>query len=144
MITIEELEEKDVAAVSQIEERAFSMPWSAGDFLQMVHNENALYLVAKSEGIPIACCGVRNILGEGEITNVVVDKPYRGKGIGGRMLSELLEKGKQMGIEAFTLEVRKSNEAAICLYKKAGFVTEGIRKNFYEKPVEDGLIMWKR
>lgn len=60
------------------------------------------------------------------------------------MLSELLKRGKCMGIEAFTLEVRKSNEAAIHLYEKAGFVTEGVRKNFYEKPVEDGLIMWKR
>ncbi len=144
MITIEELKEQDVGAVSKIEERAFSMPWSAADFLQMINNENALYLVAKSDGIPIACCGVRNILGEGEITNVVVDEPYRGNGIGSRMLFELLEKGKQMGIQAFTLEVRKSNEAAVCLYEKAGFVTEGIRKNFYEKPVEDGLIMWKR
>lgn len=144
MITIEELKEQDVGDVSKIEERAFSMPWSAADFLQMINNENALYLVAKSDGIPIACCGVRNILGEGEITNVVVDEHYRGKGIGSQMLFKLLEKGKQMGIKAFTLEVRKSNEAAICLYEKAGFVTEGIRKNFYEKPVEDGLIMWKR
>ncbi len=144
MIIIEELEEKDVEAVSAIEERTFSMPWSAKDFLQMIHDKNALYLTAKSDGIPIACCGVRNILGDGEITNVVVDEPYRGKGIGSRMLSELLKKGKQMGIEAFTLEVRKSNEAAIGLYEKAGFVTEGIRKNFYERPVEDGLIMWKR
>lgn len=144
MIIIEELEEKDVEAVSAIEARTFSMPWSAKDFLQMINDKNALYLTAKNDGIPIACCGVRNILGDGEITNVVVDEPYRGKGIGSRMLSELLQKGKQMGIEAFTLEVRKSNEAAISLYEKAGFITEGIRKNFYEKPVEDGLIMWKR
>lgn len=144
MIIIEELEEKDVEAVSKIEERTFSMPWSAKDFLQMINDENALYLAAKSDGVLIACCGVRNILGDGEITNVVVDEPYRARGIGSRMLSELLKKGKQMGIKAFTLEVRKSNEAAIRLYEKAGFVTEGIRKNFYEKPVEDGLIMWKR
>lgn len=144
MIIIEELEEKDVEAVSKIEERTFSMPWSAKDFLQMIKDENALYLTAKSDGILIACCGVRNILGDGEITNVVVDEPYRKRGIGSRMLSELLKKGKQIGIKAFTLEVRKSNEAAIRLYEKAGFVTEGIRKNFYEKPVEDGLIMWKR
>lgn len=76
MITIEEMEEKDVEAVSKIEERAFSMPWSSGDFLQMVKDENALYLVAKEDGVPIGCCGVRNILGEGEITNVVIDEPY--------------------------------------------------------------------
>ena len=60
------------------------------------------------------------------------------------MLEYLLEKGRNAGVEAFILEVRKSNENAIHLYEKLGFVTEGIRKNFYEKPVEDGLIMWKR
>ena len=49
-----------------------------------------------------------------------------------------------MGVEAFTLEVRKSNDTAIHLYEKLGFVTEGVRKKFYEEPVEDALIMWKR
>lgn len=144
MLTIEELTEKDVEAVSKIEARTFSMPWSAKDFLNMVQDKNALYLVAKEDGVPVACCGVRNILGEGEITNVVVDKPYRGRKISSQMLFELIERGKEMGIEAFTLEVRKSNRIAIHLYEKAGFVVEGVRKNFYEKPVEDGLIMWKR
>lgn len=144
MITIEEMQKEDVEAVSLIEARTFSMPWSSKDFLQMVEDENALYLVAKEDGIAIGCCGVRNILGEGEITNVVIDEPYRGRKISTAMLSRLLKRGQQMGIEAFTLEVRKSNEAAIHLYEKAGFVTEGIRKNFYEKPTEDALIMWKR
>ena len=60
------------------------------------------------------------------------------------MLLKLMEEGYRMGVEAFTLEVRKSNEAAIHLYEKLGFVTEGIRKNFYEEPTEDALIMWKR
>ena len=69
---------------------------------------------------------------------------YQNRGIGRMMLEYLLEKGRNAGVEAFILEVRKSNENAIHLYEKLGFVTEGIRKNFYEKPVEDGLIMWKR
>lgn len=144
MITIEEMQKEDIEAVSLIEARTFSMPWSPKDFLQMVEAENALYLVAKENGTAIGCCGVRNILGEGEITNVVIDEPYRGRKISTAMLSELLKRGEQMGIKSFTLEVRKSNEAAIHLYEKAGFVTEGIRKNFYEKPREDALIMWKR
>lgn len=144
MITIEEMKKEDVGAVSRIEERTFSMPWSEKDFLEMVENENALYLVAKEDGVPIGCCGVRNILGEGNITNVVIDAPYRGRKISTDMLLELLRRGKQMGIEAFTLEVRRSNEAAIHLYEKAGFVTEGVRRGFYEKPREDALIMWKR
>lgn len=68
----------------------------------------------------------------------------RGKGIGKQMLLKLMEEGTGMGVEAFTLEVRKSNGSAIHLYESLGFVTEGVRKNFYEDPVEDALIMWKR
>ena len=61
------------------------------------------------------------------------------------MIGELLKAGREKyGIEAYTLEVRKSNEDAIHLYEYHGIVQEGIRKNFNEKPVEDAIIMWKR
>ena len=60
------------------------------------------------------------------------------------MLLKLMEEGVKMGVEAFTLEVRKSNDSAIRLYESLGFVMEGIRKNFYEEPIEDALIMWRR
>ncbi len=49
-----------------------------------------------------------------------------------------------MGVEAFTLEVRVSNAPAIHVYEKVGFVSEGIRPRFYEKPTEDAMILWKR
>lgn len=60
------------------------------------------------------------------------------------MLTELLDRGGRMGIDAFTLEVRAGNGSAVHLYEKAGFVTEGVRKGFYDMPKEDALIMWKR
>ena len=59
------------------------------------------------------------------------------------MLTELMQRGSARGIERFTLEVRVSNLAARSLYRKLGFVSVGIRKNFYEKPREDADIMWK-
>ncbi|MGN1170141.1 MAG: GNAT family N-acetyltransferase, partial [Lachnospiraceae bacterium] len=77
-------------------------------------------------------------------TNVAVHPDCRNRGIAGVMLAELLHRGSLMGIEAFTLEVRAGNGSAIRLYEKAGFVTEGIRKGFYDEPKEDALIMWKR
>ena len=55
-----------------------------------------------------------------------------------------MEEGCRAGLNAYTLEVRVSNTAAIGLYEKLGFVSEGIRPNFYEKPAEDAMIMWKR
>ena len=59
-------------------------------------------------------------------------------------MAELIAGGQKEGIEAFTLEVRVSNAPAIHLYKKFGFVSEGIRPGFYEKPAEDADIMWLR
>jgi len=59
-------------------------------------------------------------------------------------MTRLIEEGYAMGIAEFTLEVRVSNAPAISVYEKCGFVSEGVRPKFYEKPVEDALIMWKR
>ena len=148
MITIREMTTMDVDQVCILEEMAFSMPWHRESFVEMIENKDALYLVVEEDarpGVVVACCGVLSIVGEGDITNVVVHPEHRKRGIAYRMLTELLERGKeQYGIEAFTLEVRQSNVEAIRLYERLGFVREGIRKNFYERPIEDAVIMWKR
>ena len=143
-LIIKPLTEENVDAVCVLEEEAFSMPWHRESFLEMIMNKDACYLVGISGQEVVASCGLRNIVGDGEITNVVTKASERGKGIGKQMLLSLMEEGTKMGVEAFTLEVRKSNMAAIHLYERLGFVTEGIRKNFYEEPTEDALIMWKR
>ena len=143
-INIKPLTEEYVDQVCILEEEAFSMPWHKESFLEMIANKNAKYLVALLDNRVVGSCGLRNIVGEGEITNVVTAKDYRNMGIGKILLNTLLEEGTKMGVEAFTLEVRKSNAAAIYLYESLGFITEGIRPNFYEKPTEDALIMWKR
>ncbi len=144
MVTVREMKASDVEAVSEIEHEAFSMPWSAEDFLEMVEADYAHYYVAESNGRIVGCCGVRNLMGEGEITNVVVAASYRRQGIGRQMLEYLLREVKTLGIGDCTLEVRVSNTPAIRLYESLGFHGEGVRPRFYEKPVEDALIMWKR
>lgn len=146
MITIREMALEDVDCVCKLEEMAFSMPWHKESFIEMIENKDALYLVACDEqaGV-IGCCGVRSIVGEGDITNVVVHPDFRKKGVAHEMLSQLLYLGERdFKIKEFTLEVRYSNTDAIHLYEKLGFVSEGVRKNFYEEPLEDALIMWKR
>lgn len=143
-MVIKPLTEEYVDAVCVLEEEAFSMPWHKESFLEMINNKDACYLVGLWEEEVVASCGLRNIVGDGEITNVVTKAAMRGKGVAKQMLLRLMEEGVKMGVEAFTLEVRKSNAPAIHLYESLGFVTEGIRKNFYEEPQEDALIMWKR
>ena len=144
MVTVREMKASDVEAVSEIEHEAFSMPWSAEDFLEMVEADYAHYYVAESNGRIVGCCGVRNLMGEGEITNVVVAASYRRQGIGREMLEYLLREVKTLGIGDCTLEERESNTPEISLYESLGFHGEGVRPRFYEKPVEDALIMWKR
>ena len=138
------MEEKDISRIAVIEEEVFSMPWRMEDFKEALYNPMKRFVVAKFKEEIVGYCGIHQILDEGEITNVVVVSSYRRQGIAGRMLSYLLEIGNSMGINSFTLEVRAGNRNAVRLYENAGFFVEGIRKNFYEKPKEDALIMWKR
>ena len=144
MLRIRRMERGDVERISQLEEETFSMTWSRDAFLEMIEKEDARYYVAEADGEVVGGCGVLMIAGEGDITNVVIDKNYRNQGIGTKMLQYLIEDGYQNGLTAFTLEVRVSNESAIHVYEKLGFFSEGIRPNFYEKPTEDAMIMWKR
>ena len=144
MLLIREMKADDVEIVSKIESEVFSMPWSAKDFLEMVEADYAYYYVAEVDGEIAGCCGIRNIAGEGEITNVVVAPPYRKKGIALKMMEYMLEKAVEVGIGDCTLEVRVSNQPAIRLYERLGFMGEGVRPHFYDKPDEDALIMWKR
>lgn len=143
-IHIRPIEREDVDEVSRLEEETFSMPWSRDAFLKMVTKEDAAYYVAESDSGIVGGCGVLMIAGEGNITNVAVSESARNKGIGTRLLKYMMEEGYRNGLTAFTLEVRVSNAAAIHVYEKLGFRSEGIRPNFYEKPVEDAMIMWKR
>ena len=120
-ILIRPMERADVKSVSRIEEETFSMPWSCDDFLDMLENDNARYYVAERDGNVLGACGVLMAAGEGNITNVVVDEKERNCGIGFKLLQYLIEDGLKIGLNAFTLEVRISNEAAIHLYTKLGF-----------------------
>ncbi|MCM1174375.1 MAG: ribosomal protein S18-alanine N-acetyltransferase [Blautia sp.] len=144
MIHIRPMERADVEIISRLEEETFSMPWSRDAFLEMIEKKDAAYYVAELDGKVAGGCGVLMIAGEGNITNVVVAKEARNRGIGTKMLQHLMTEGARNGLDAFTLEVRVSNAAAIHVYEKLGFLSEGIRPDFYEKPVEDAVIMWKR
>lgn len=143
-VVIRPMQKEDVPAISRLEEAAFSMPWSAEAFLDMVEREDSLYVTALIEGEPVGCCGVTNACGDGDINNVVVAEECRCQGIGRAMLSVLMEWGRQIGILNYTLEVRVSNAPAIHLYEGLGFISAGIRPGFYERPREDAMILWKR
>ena len=142
-MTIREMTAADVEAVAQLEAGIFSMPWSAQGFADTLCREDVLFLVAYENERLLGYVGVYCTADEGEITNVAVAQSARRCSVGRALLQELIGKLAQREIFRIVLEVRVSNEPAICLYRQEGFVVVGTRKNFYEKPTEDALCYRK-
>ena len=113
------------------------------EFVICPHQKETIYLVAYEKDILAGYCGLLQSFDEADITNVAVVEKFRKKGVATELLEQLFLRGYERGIENFTLEVRVGNAPAIHLYEKLGFERSGIRPNFYEKPKEDALIMWK-
>lgn len=140
---IRKMQQSDLQQVVKMEQQIFSQPWREEDFAAGITKDEMLYYVVERNGEILGYCGLHKILEEGDITNVAIKETCRGQGLGYDMIKEVLQRGQEQGITAFTLEVREGNGSAIRLYEKLGFESAGIRKNFYEKPVENAVIMWK-
>lgn len=138
------LREEDLDRICEMEERSFSMPWKREDFKDLLEHDESVYMVIILDGYIIGAAGYTFNGFEGYINNVVIDEDFRGKGYSKILMESLLNHGRKEGINEYTLEVRVSNTPAVKLYESLGFVSEGVRKNFYERPVEDAFVMWLR
>ncbi|MGI6010813.1 MAG: ribosomal protein S18-alanine N-acetyltransferase [Ruminococcus sp.] len=141
---IREMQLDDLEQVMIIEKELFSVPWTENGFFSFLIREDALFLVAEENGKILGYCGVLKVLDEGDITNVAVAKGQQGKGIGKKLIRRLIEETRQAGVTTLHLEVRQSNLPAIALYEGQGFVKAGVRKNYYEAPAEDGILMCRK
>ncbi len=144
MVNIRPITADDVEAVAEIESNVFTLPWQRDDFADLVAKDDRGYMVIDYLGKVIGGCAYRNVCGDVYITNVEIDEAYRGRGYSKELIRKVIETGRSIGGREFTLEVRASNEIAIKLYESFGFVSEGIRREFYDFPKEDALIMWLR
>ncbi|NMB33294.1 MAG: ribosomal protein S18-alanine N-acetyltransferase [Clostridium sp.] len=135
---------KDIDGVMVVEKLSFTIPWSRNALIEEVSkNTFARYIIAKANERVVGYAGMWKICDECHITNVAVHPEYRGLGIGGQLLKNLILLAEEEGARAMTLEVRKNNNAAQNLYKKYGFVAAGLRKAYYADNNEDAVIMWK-
>ena len=140
-ITLGLMTVEDVDAVHAIETACFRTPWSKASFYREVtDNACARYLVLREDGVAIAYAGVWFVLDEGHITNIAVRPDRRGMGYGERVTRAMIQLAADSGMNWMTLEVRRSNVAAIKLYHKLGFIDVGYRKRYYEN-TEDALLM---
>lgn len=132
----------DIEAVYAIECAVYNAPWSLDSFeFEIITNPVAHYFVVEYEDKIIAYAGIHVILEEAYITNIAVLSAYRQKGIGTMLLSHVIKHASKLGATYITLEVRTSNAAAISLYKRFGFHTVNIRKNYYQDTGEDAFLM---
>lgn len=131
----------DLEAMAAIESRLFSRPWKVEHFREAFAREYATLLVAKAEQTVCGYVCMYCSADEGEITNVAVDPSFRRMGIGTELMNAAQSEAREKHLQQLILEVRISNEPAISLYNKMGFVNCGVRKNFYAEPVEDAALM---
>ncbi len=134
-------EEKHLSDLVEIENDSFDDSWTKVMLEKELSNTLAKYFVGVIDDTVIGYIGSWQVLNEGQITNIAVKKEYRKQGFGNKLLQYLVNYYKENNSCGVTLEVRKSNEVAISLYKNFGFKTEGERKEYY-KDGEDAFIMW--
>ena len=143
-VEVRPLSFEDLDRVCEIEEACFSMPWKKEDFADLIESEHSDYFVIISDGVIVGSAGYTNTLGDAYINNVAIHPDYRGLGLSKKLMEAVLDHGLSKGIKNYTLEVRVSNTPAIRLYESFGFECAGIRKRFYEQPVEDACVYWLR
>ena len=144
MIKIERMNENHVAQVAALEKLIFSDAWSENSVRSELSNELSLWLVALDGDVVAGYIGSQTVLEEADMLNLAVKPEYRRQGLGRRLVEELIQ---QLDAHSLTLEVRMTNEPAKTLYDSMGFKQVGLRRNYYEKPKEDALILrkdWQR
>ena len=139
-MTADHLEE-----LEKLERICFSRPWSRKMLAEELENQCAAVLVAEDSvsGRVLGYAGLMVVADEGYITNVAVFPEYRRQGIAAQILQVFLQFAAANHLAFLTLEVRPSNAAAIALYQGFGFEEVGRRKNYYDLPKEDALILTK-
>lgn len=143
MMEIRQMQLDDLEQVMEIENENFSVSWTETGFFTFLIREDTLFLVAQEKKEILGYCGVVMVQDEGDITNVAVKKSWQNQGVGKKLMEELVKSTEQEGVARLFLEVRASNEPALRLYRNMGFVQTGIRKNYYEEPREDGIVMMR-
>ena len=138
-----EMNADHLESLERLERICFSRPWSRKMLAEELENQCAAFLVAEDAvtGDVLGYAGLLVAADEGYITNVAVFPPYRRRGVAGKLLDVFLRFARANHLAFLTLEVRPSNAAAIALYTRFGFREAGRRRNYYDLPKEDALIL---
>ena len=130
-----------IRQIEEIERDCFSRPWTAEQLKSQMRDEQHEFIAAVYGSRVLGYVGLMYVLDEGYISNVAVHPDARRQGIGDALIDALAAKAAELELAFLTLEVRESNAPAIALYAKHGFHPVGKRKNYYDAPKEDAVLM---
>lgn len=126
-----------VAAVGALEAQSFSEPWP----VDMIDRLRERFSVALAGDRLVGYVAVSTVLDEGSLDTIAVEPAFRRQGVADALVAHALAQGREQNLAFLTLEVREGNTPARKLYEKHGFQVVGRRKNYYDKPKEDALLM---
>ncbi len=133
----------DVAAVTAVEVRAYSHPWSQCNFVDSLIAGYTAEVMVLPDGSVCAYFVAMVGVDEMHLLNITVAPEFQGAGLGQRMLRALQARARQSGVPTLWLEVRHSNSRARSLYRRLGFAEVGLRKGYYpaDGQREDAVVM---
>ena len=140
-IEIEVMTLDDLDTIKDIINSDFDEFWNYNVFKSELQSENSQYLVAKLNNEIIGFAGIKIIIDEADIMNIVTKKAYRNQGIGTLLLNEIISLCQKLNLNSISLEVNEINKSAIHLYKNFGFEKVGNRKNYYNN--SNAILMTK-
>ncbi|MEG1108140.1 MAG: ribosomal protein S18-alanine N-acetyltransferase [Oscillospiraceae bacterium] len=139
--TIKDVENRHIDDIMEIEKLCFSLPWSRTLLEKQMNFEECVFIAAvDGEERVLGYVGLTFVLDEGYISNVAVSPKFRRQGVAAALIGELIARTRK-SLAFLTLEVRESNAPAIALYSGFGFKPVGLRRDYYEKPKENALLM---
>lgn len=140
-MTIIDATEKQFPQIAQIEKLCFSDPWTEEQIAAQRTGENHVFLAAVESGETLGYISLMHVLDEGYIGNVAVAPEYRRRGVGKALVGAMTARAEALDLTFLTLEVREGNLPARALYAQCGYRDVGLRKNYYEKPRENAVLM---
>lgn len=140
-IQIQDMTLSDLNCIKDILSSEFDNFWNYDILKSELESENSKYIVAKYNNEIVGFAGVKVVMEQADIMNIVTKKNYRNNGIGKLLLKSLLDICKKLNVTSIMLEVNEENLPAIHLYKNFGFKTLSIRNNYYGN--NSAIIMQK-
>ena len=137
-------EDDNLDEVAALEAASFTNPWSRETLARELRNHDVVrvYVLRAGDQL-VGFCGCWLVADELHINTLAVRSELRRRGHATRLLRFVLAEAAAGGARHATLEVRRSNEAALKLYARFGFEVRGTRPNYYTHPAEDALILWR-